>query len=315
MTNTGTLTVEAMTKNGGLRKPRHPVTGNGTGLPPVTVDDPLTPLMTRTFTFTNDGGTIVVRQSTDGGASWQRGMAIESMSANRSVINLLGDGDIYGNIQIADGDDIFVADGETSFDGIVGPQCIPAGGPAALDLDSVLPGVGSNCGVGTLTIQDGGTLFLRDRRDDPTFADMYDGPSYVFVETFNVDDGGTIAFELSPTNMGTQPVGTYPQVFADVANLDGTLEARFVRPTGSSMTCSTTTSSTPTRATAASTELAASLAATSSTPRCCSSSTASRTLRTTSTSRSTASRSTTYRVSTTTEPRSVKASSASSIRT
>ena len=57
---------------------------------------------------------------------------------------------------------------------------------------------------------------------------MYDGPSYVFVEEFNVDEGGTIAFELSPATSGTQPVGTYPQVFADVANLEGTLEARFI---------------------------------------------------------------------------------------
>jgi hypothetical protein len=54
---------------------------------------------------------------------------------------------------------------------------------------------------------------------------MDDGPSYVFVDTFNVADDGAIWFELNPATGGTQPIGTYPQVFADVANLDGTLVA------------------------------------------------------------------------------------------
>ncbi len=168
---------------------------------PPTVDDPLTPLVDEAdiFTFTNDGGDIVVRQSTDGGASWQRGMAIDVDEApNPSVINLLGDGSIYGNVEIAGTDLITVAGGETSFDGIIRPGLHSSRRPRRLVLDSDLLETGSNCGVGTLTIEDTGTLFLRDQRNDPAFADMYDGPSYVFVEEFNVDEGGTIAFELQP---------------------------------------------------------------------------------------------------------------------
>ena len=36
----------------------------------------------------------------------------------------------------------------------------------------------------------------------------------------------------SPTDGGIQPIGTYPQIFAKTANLDGTLEARITTPTG-----------------------------------------------------------------------------------
>ena len=98
MTNSGSLTVEAVTVDGG---PAYAnglvVTGNGTGLLPG-VDD--------VFTFTNDGGTILVRQSQDGGGTWQHGVAVDvSAAPNPSIINLVGNGDIYGDIEIADTDE------------------------------------------------------------------------------------------------------------------------------------------------------------------------------------------------------------------
>src|SRR5205814_1252252 len=56
-------------------------------------------------------------------------------------------------------------------------------------------------------------------------ANMYDGPANVFVDTLNVAADGTLTLELQPAAGGTQPAGSYPQLFADVANLDGTLVA------------------------------------------------------------------------------------------
>ena len=50
-----------------------------------------------------------------------------------------------------------------------------------------------------------------------------DGPSSVFIDTFTIEDG-TIAYQLTPRTA----TGTYPQVFADTANLGGTLEAQYL---------------------------------------------------------------------------------------
>ena len=66
-----------------------------------------------------------------------------SASPNASVINLLGDGAIYGNVAIQDGDVISVADGTTYFDGIINPQFLPVGGVTEDVLDSGLFGVGT----------------------------------------------------------------------------------------------------------------------------------------------------------------------------
>jgi len=171
------------------------------------------------FTFTNDGGTIIARQSTDGGESWQHGMAIDlSEAPNASVVNLIGDGVIYGNIAVQSGDRIDVKAGTTYFDGIIGPSFKPAGGVTSALLDS---GV---FGAGTLNIMDGGNLILADARGAANAA-MYDGPSYVAVDTFNVASDGTLTLNLAPASGGVQAVGSYVQVYADTANLDGTLVA------------------------------------------------------------------------------------------
>ena len=74
-------------------------------------------------------------------------------------------------------------------------------------------------------------MILADPRitGDPT---MYDGPAYAFVETLNIGTDGTITYELQPAAGGTQPVGTYPQIFADVANIDGATLLADVTPAG-----------------------------------------------------------------------------------
>ena len=183
----------------------------------------------------NNMGDIVARESIDGGQTWRRGLAINVAGnpenfapglPNKAVINLLG-GNIYGNIAIQQGDVINVQRAETAFDGIINPVCM--GTSFAVD------GGGGPCGVGTLFINDGGTLFFQDPRS-ATRSNMYDGPSYAFVDTLDMRAGpdgatGTIAFGLQPTNRGSQPAGTYTQLFANTAILDGTLEVRF-SPTG-----------------------------------------------------------------------------------
>ncbi len=169
------------------------------------------------LTFINDGGTIMVRSSGDGGATWTRGMAVDvSSSPNPTVIDLVANGKIYGNVDINPGDVINVASGTTYFDGIINPEYVPVGGFTSADLDTGI------AGDGTLNIDNGGNLELADPRvtGDPT---MYDGPAYAIVDTLNMDADGTLTFQMQPATGGTQPVGTYPLVYADTANLAGTL--------------------------------------------------------------------------------------------
>ncbi|HSR00620.1 MAG TPA: hypothetical protein VLM36_11995, partial [Sphingomicrobium sp.] len=218
ITNKGKISVDAVTADGGRAVARGVlIQGNGTGLPAAPGDQ---------FTFTNDGGTIIVRQSGDGGKTWQRGTAIDVSSApNKSVINLVGQGTIYGDIALAAGDEINVRQGTTWFDGVINPSLEPAGGITGAALDSGLHG------VGTLTIGDGGNLVLADPRLTGP-ANMYDGPAYALVDTLTVASDGTLTFELQPSAGGAQPVGSYPQVFADTANLGGKLVADITTANG-----------------------------------------------------------------------------------
>jgi uncharacterized protein with beta-barrel porin domain len=171
------------------------------------------------FTLTNDGGTIVARESTDGGDTWHRGMAIDvSEAPNASVINLLGDGSIYGDIAVQKGDEINVASGTIWFDGIINPSLVSQGGATGATLDSGL------YGVGALNIRDGGNLVLADPRITGA-PDVYDGPSYAVVDTLNVASDGTVTFDLEPASGGAQLAGSYSQIYADTANLAGTLIA------------------------------------------------------------------------------------------
>ena len=49
-------------------------------------------------------------------------------------------------------------------------------------------------------------------------------PAYVFVTNFTNQSDGTITYQLTPSDA----VGDYPQIFADTANLDGTLRAAYL---------------------------------------------------------------------------------------
>ena len=191
LTNSGSIIVSAEVNSGFSEAVAIRVTDNGT-----TAFDPSAEII-----ITNDGGTIIARRSEDGGETWLRGTAIDTSSApNPSVIDLLGDGSIFGHIDLAAGDTINVAGGETWFDGVINPECQSGG-----------------CLEGTLNIGSGGALFLRH---DSAGSE---GPSAAFVEELNIAAGGTLIFEL-PT--GEDPEAAYPQIVADVANLDGTLLVR-----------------------------------------------------------------------------------------
>ena len=149
-----------------------------------------------------------------------------SDAPNRTVINLMGNGtaaaNIYGNIELqSDADTINVTDGETHFNGVINSECMPAGGPTALTLDNAAQNA---CGVGTLNINSGGNFHLLNVAAD--------GPSYVFMDTLNMGADGTITFDLpAPVGGGAnEPIGTYPQVFVNTANLDGTIVANIAAP-------------------------------------------------------------------------------------
>ncbi|HEY6048361.1 MAG TPA: autotransporter domain-containing protein [Sphingomicrobium sp.] len=215
ITNSGTIDVEAKTDKGGPASAYGIwVQNNETGVPP-TANDVLT---------INNSGDIIVRYSTDGGTTFHRGTAIDvTQAANNSVINLLG-GNITGDINVQDGDAINVTTGETVFNGVIN-GVINAGcfDGAAIAAGGDNPAL-SSCGVGTLTVNGGGNLHLTN--------DAVDGPSYVFVNTLTMGADGTLTYDLPAATGGTAAPGTYPQIFADTANLDGTLVANIASPNG-----------------------------------------------------------------------------------
>ena len=219
VTNSGTINVKAVSGSGGPAR--------ASGVRVITSPAPtLPPRPNDQFTFTNDGGTIVARESTDGGKSWHRGMAIDvSEASNSSVINLLGNGLIYGDVGLRAGDRMNVQSWTTYFDGVINPAALPAGGITVAALDSRLSGAGS------LNIGKGGNLVLADGQVGGAAA-MSGGPSGALVDTLNVAADGTLTFEFQPAAGGAQPAGSYPQVFAGTANLGGTLVANVTTANG-----------------------------------------------------------------------------------
>lgn len=176
------------------------------------------------FTLFNNGGTIIARESTDLGQTWNHGLAIDtSLAPNAVDIRFGRTGKVYGDIDISADDTITVVSGVTSLDGFINP-------------DEVLEG--------SLTIKTGGTLFLMDPRNaNPD----YDGPAGGYVNSFTMESGSTLALQLptssisnvvTATGIGTLSIGTqsthtpYPQIIADTATLNGTLELRVSTPNG-----------------------------------------------------------------------------------
>jgi len=195
----------------------------------------------RNLIISNNGGTITAAVSYNGAAApaaikWHHGMAIDVSDANvgGTRINLTGAGTIYGNIDLStvaddplvagvEGDEIVVSAGETRFDGIINPEFAEAPlGPQPGEAPSASQGVDpSPTFGGTLSIVPGGSLFLRDNSTAANAA-MYDGPAQAYVSTLNA--GGNLVYELQIS--GPNANAHYPQIFANTANLGGTLEIR-----------------------------------------------------------------------------------------
>ncbi len=218
-TNTGTVSVSAVT-NGGLSEAAGIVVTN---FP----ESPILPTETDVFTLVNNGGTIIARESTNGGTSWQRGVAIDtSVAPNRADIRFLGASSVYGDIKLSSDDAVTIVSGQTRLDGVVNPfedsmePTVVTGTIATARLSplSVVPAGPLN---GSMTIAGGATLLLVDQ---PYNNPSYSGPAGVNVDTFTIASGGTLAVQLPTSSNATLAQAAYPYVNANTANLAGTLQ-------------------------------------------------------------------------------------------
>ncbi|WP_156915577.1 beta strand repeat-containing protein, partial [Caenibius tardaugens] len=225
LTNSGVIQADAVTDAGGYQNAVGVLLDDGAG------DDQ--------FTLTNAAGSIIARQSTDLGATYVWGTAIDTDNASTpALINLMGDGStysgvypnvalkdpqfgyVYGNIEIKDGDAIVVSKGETWFDGAIntvtnrGDNEEPLPGelePAVIDLGTP---------DGSFTIKSDGLFFMLDDRYNFVTAKDYAGPSKVNVDSFTIEGKGVLALHLPGTSPAAVVLGDYPQVFANTVNLD-----------------------------------------------------------------------------------------------
>lgn len=209
ITNSGSLLVDALVSSGeeveavGIRLTEQEVSATTTTVGPTGTQVGSLSIPGQT-TIVNSG-VIRVRESSDNGATWQRGTAIDTRLAMLPVvIELRGGSDIYGNIAIDGDDSITVMNGETRLDGIVNAD---------------------GARLGSLTVASGGTLFLTDPRGSTNTA--YDGPAAVNVSTFTVASGGVLAVNLPGSVDRAEAEASYPRISAGTVNLTGaTLELR-----------------------------------------------------------------------------------------
>jgi hypothetical protein len=221
ITNTGLINAYAEVPNSGLY-----VFATGIRISRTTEDVPaffFDP--TALTTITNDGGIIWAGISDDGGQSFRRGNAINLRGVpdlgilpapNYTLIELKGTqrpGHIYGDILINEHDRIEVTEGKTFFLGTINsPQDDPRVGTLRIfnggDLILCQDGWGGACDPGGW-----GNAGQPGNPFDP--QSQTEGPAFVYINTFTVDDG-TITYQLTPKS---NP-GDYSQVFATTANLN-----------------------------------------------------------------------------------------------
>jgi uncharacterized protein with beta-barrel porin domain len=246
----------------------------------------------------NDGGTIWAGQSQNGGQTFQRGNAINTLglfvpgtpttsdptpspllaiesAPNQVVIQLQGTnqpGHIFGDILLGShvignntvDDEVDIFNGKTFFDGIVNdpnkigqllysastsatPPFAPPGYPFVGAFNIQNGGKLVLCQEGwTLACDSGGGAWANAGPGGAGFdpATGKNGPAYVFSNTFTVASGATLAYQLTPlstpssatgvfTNPSGKPLttftpGNYPQVFANIAHLSGTVQAAYL---------------------------------------------------------------------------------------
>ena len=204
-TNTGTIRATAITNGGNAE---------ATG---IVVRDfftsPVLPGSTDRMTIANNGGTIIARTSTNGGATFRRGTAIDTVLAPNPVdIRFTGTSNVYGNIRISQDDTITVASGITTLDGIVNPDApmVETGGVLAAGPIGAL--------VGSLTVANGATLYLVDQ---PRGNTAYDGPAGVNVDSFTLASGSTLQLQLPSSLLPAEAQAAFPYVNANTVTLTG----------------------------------------------------------------------------------------------
>jgi uncharacterized protein with beta-barrel porin domain len=206
LSNSGTIIATAITNGGDSR---------ATG---ILVSDfvvsPILPGETDRMTIANSGGTIIARESVDGGTTFQRGTAIDVRFAPNPVdINFTGTSNVYGDISIGADDTITVASGITTFDGIINPE--PEMVETAGNALAAGP-IGSL--VGSLTVANGATLYLVDQpNDNPN----YDGPAGVNVDSFTLASGSTLQLQMPSSTLAPEAQAAFPYVNANAVTLTG----------------------------------------------------------------------------------------------
>ncbi|OBV11870.1 Outer membrane autotransporter barrel domain protein [Erythrobacter dokdonensis DSW-74] len=205
MTNSGTIRVTAIT-NGGLSR--------ATGILVSDFDiSPILPGEDDRMTIVNDGGTIIARVSNDGGATFQRGIAIDTLEAPNGVdIRFTGNSNVYGNIVLSDDDTVTIASGTTTLDGIVNP------GMPMMEAFSLLAAGPVGSLTGSLSVASGATLYLVDQ---PVGNASYSGPAGVNVDSFTLASGSTLQLQLPSSTMAADAQMAYPYVNANTASIGG----------------------------------------------------------------------------------------------
>lgn len=224
ITNSGTIRVTAISNGNPVETGGIVVFGGGF-LSPLVMDEEDEPLPPTRLTIANNGGTIIARESTNGGANFVHGTAIDTSDSFAPVdINFTGNSRVYGNIFLAEDDAITIVSGTTRLDGVVNPFV-----PAGEDSFAILSTMSSAPLVGSLTINTGATLLLEDNPHNNT---SYSGPAAVNVETFTMQSGSTLTLQLPTSTSAAVAQASYPQVTATTANLAGTLRVQVNTPNG-----------------------------------------------------------------------------------
>lgn len=202
-TNTGTIRATAITNGGSSR-------AVGIQVSDFAIS-PVVPGEGDRMTIVNNGGTIIARESVNGGTTFRHGTAIDTRFAPNPVdIRFLGTSNVYGNIRIGNSDSITIAGGTTTFDGIVNPATPVMDAFVTLTTD---PGQL----VGNLTVANGATLYLVDpQRNNPS----YDGAAQVNVNSFTLAAGSTLRLQM-PSLTQDSAQASYPRINADSATLTG----------------------------------------------------------------------------------------------
>jgi uncharacterized protein with beta-barrel porin domain len=204
LTNSGTIRVTAITNGGDSQATA------------IRVDDfvisPILPGEADRMTIVNAGGTIIARTSTDGGATFQHGTAINTRFAPNPVdIRFTGTSGVYGDILLGENDSVTIASGTTTLDGVVNP-----GLPVMVGAAAAVTAIPTN--FGSFTVAGGATLYLVDNALGNA---SYDGAAQVNVNTFTLASGSTLQLQMPSSTTASVAQASYPRITANTATLTG----------------------------------------------------------------------------------------------